>query len=136
LELRVEYARPLLVYLRVQDIGWSRVTDGAVARAVAAGHPVIGSGHLKLWHFKRGIAAIPPWFVQETCAVLGKHVAEVMGEEWVRRFGEDGRGGQERAPVRPSRMQRRWSGDCPSRAAVLLAADTADVVAASGGEAA
>ena len=58
---------------------------------------------------KRGEQVIFPWFVAECCAVIGKTVEEVMGAEWVARFGEsgDGEGGSEIAPVGIPRTYRK-----------------------------
>jgi hypothetical protein len=96
-ELRRSYLAPLFGYLRGHHYATADVTREACAR-----HGLRMSRQ-RLSQVKRAICVTPPWFVAECCAVIGQPVAEVMGAEWVTRFGEDGRGvesgGTERAPV-------------------------------------
>jgi hypothetical protein len=61
---------------------------------------------VRIWRMRRGRSITPPWFVAECCAVIGRPIAEVMGADWVRRFGVDGCGGREMAPVGPLRVRR------------------------------
>lgn len=110
---RVEYLEPLVAYLRDHHYIAGLVADEALQRALADGETTLRSQTSWLPKMKRGDATIPPWFVEQCCAVLDKNVAEVMGAEWVIRFGADGRGlesgGAERAPVGSPRLQRPWS---------------------------
>ncbi|HEU5349634.1 MAG TPA: hypothetical protein VFU63_13565 [Ktedonobacterales bacterium] len=101
---RVEYLAPLFAYL--QD---HHHVAGQVAReaGVRGGRAIVRQ---RLWQMKLGVAVTPPWFVAQCCAVIGRPVAEVMGAEWVSRFGADGAGlasgGTEEAPVGPGRIQK------------------------------
>jgi hypothetical protein len=105
--LRKAYMRPLRVHLLLEEItAQQMLVDQALELAVAAGEPVVTSRRVQLPLVVRGRATIPPWLVENVCRVLGKSVAEVMGAEWVEQFGEDGRGGSQRAPVGGPRIQR------------------------------
>ena len=114
IERRKEYLAPLYAYLRAQYgwVGASDVTDAARLRAEQVGE-VVARNRLT-WinrqaKMRQGECVTPPWFIEQCCAVIGKPVSEVMGAEWVKRFGADGRGGTERAPVRQPRQQKPWS---------------------------
>ena len=101
---RVDYLAPLFAYLREHHY-----VAGQVAReaGVRGGRAI---WRQRLLQMKRGVAVTPPWFVAQCCAVIGRSVAEVMGAEWVSRFGADGAGltsgGTEEAPVGPGRIQK------------------------------
>lgn len=117
---RVEYLEPLVAYLRDHFYIAGLVADEALQRALAAGETTLRSQNSWLPKMKRGDATIPPWFVEQCCAVVGKSVLEVMGTEWVIQFGADGRGlesgGTERAPVGSPRLQRPWGRSSDSSA--------------------
>jgi hypothetical protein len=59
-------------------------------------------GSVRLSRMKVGYQIIPPWFVEACCVVIGRSPLEVMGPEWVRRFGEDGRGGRAGQEIAPT----------------------------------
>jgi hypothetical protein len=92
-ERRQAYLAPLFVYLAAHHY-----VPSYVARDAGRRHGMELTVQ-RLSIIKRASAVIPDWLVAECCAVIGRSVAEVMGEEWVRQFGEDGRGGTEIAPV-------------------------------------
>jgi hypothetical protein len=98
-DLRVAYLTPLLTYVRALPMQPGRLLSMACLRAKAAGLPLTISGRVWPDKLARGRCVIPPWLVEQCCAVLGAPVSVVMGAEWVKRFGADGRGGSERAPV-------------------------------------
>lgn len=92
--------------------------------AEQAGDLVAGTRQRWLWRvaqMRRGFSLTPPWFIERCCTAIDTSVMEVMGAEWARRFGVDGRGGVERAPVRAPRRQQPWSKD-PQREGVDNAA--------------
>lgn len=95
---RREYIRPLYAYLREHFYIAGLVLGEAGHRQDYPMTPV------RVAQVKRGELVIPPWLVAESCAVIGKSVAEVMGANWRARFGDDGRGGSEIAPVGTPRL--------------------------------
>lgn len=99
MERRDAYLAPLMAWLRASGLPIHTVMWMACMRAKAAGEPLNTSGRIWPTKIERGLCVIPPWLVEQCCNVVGLSVAELMGEEWVRRFGADGRGGAERAPV-------------------------------------
>ena len=100
IKARQEYVAPLFEHLRAHHY---RASVVAYQASVRGGYPFTA---VRVWRMIRGRSITPPWFVAECCAVIGRPIAEVMGADWVRRFGVDGRGGTEMAPVRPLRVQR------------------------------
>lgn len=101
---RREYLAPLFAYLRVHHY-----IAGSVAREAGerGGYPVTP---ILLAQMKRGERIILPWFIAACCAVIERSVAEVMGAEWVARYGADGAGGSEEAPVGQPRTYTRADG--------------------------
>lgn len=97
-ERRREYVAPLYAYLRAHFYIAGLVLSEAGNRQDYPMTPV------RVAQVKRGELVIPPWLVAESCAVIGKSVAEVMGADWRARFGDDGRGGSEIAPVGTPRL--------------------------------
>lgn len=97
---RREYLVPLFVYLRAHHYIASSLALEAGERG---GYPI---QRIRLAHMRRGSSVTPPWFIEQCCAIVGKSVEEVMGAEWVERFGADGRGGTEAAPVGKPRIQK------------------------------
>jgi hypothetical protein len=71
----------------------------ACMRAKAAGEKLNTSGRVWPRKIELGLCVIPPWLVEQCCNVVGQTVIEIMGEAWVKRFGADGRNGDEIAPV-------------------------------------
>lgn len=106
IELRVEYVAPLFAHLRVSEIMLESFMRMVSQRAKRAGLPMNTSGRLWAARIERGQCVIPRWLVEQSCAALGLPVAEVMGDEWVKRFGEDGRGGDEFAPTGDPHIKR------------------------------
>ncbi|HEU5347351.1 MAG TPA: hypothetical protein VFU63_01945 [Ktedonobacterales bacterium] len=107
-ERRVQYLAPLVAYLREHHHIGLPIVREACARAVEAGEePMLVHGNW-LPMMQRGQRRVPPWLVEQCCAVIGRTVEEVMGAEWVKRFGPDGRGGAEIAPTGVVRRQRTW----------------------------
>lgn len=105
---RGEYLAPLVAYLRAHHYIALPILRDAAARAVASGEePMLVHGNW-LPMMRRGQRVVPPWLVEQCCAVIGRTVEEVMGAEWVRRFGADGRGGMEASPIGSPRIQRPW----------------------------
>lgn len=100
---RHEYLAPLFGYLRSHFFIAGLVAQEAGRRR---GQSLTA---VRVAIIKRGEQVIFPWFVAECCAVIGKSVEEVMGAEWVARFGEsgDGEGGSEIAPVGIPRTYRK-----------------------------
>jgi predicted ribosome-associated RNA-binding protein Tma20 len=43
----------------------------------------------RLSHIKRGGCLLPPGFIEGACREMGRTVEEVMGAEWMRRYGAD-----------------------------------------------
>jgi hypothetical protein len=124
IQRRIEYLAPLYAYLHAHFLIPGRLVAAASAEV---GSPI---SSVVLSQMKRGERVIPSWLVAVCCQTLGRPVAEVMGAEWVRRFGEDGRGGAENAPVGEPRVyarpaDRRIAG----AAAAAGAASVASVVA-------
>jgi hypothetical protein len=78
---------------------------------------------------KRGELTVPSWLVAQCCAVIGKTVEEVMGAAWVKRFGADGCGGSEVAPVGTPRSLPRSSSSSPRFPETGAAADTENTAA-------
>lgn len=105
---RVEYLAPLVAYLLERRYVAGLIAEDALERARLIGEATLRSQTCWLAKMKRGDATIPPWFVEQCCAVIGKSVEEVMGAEWITRFGADGRGGAETAPTGAPRLQRPW----------------------------
>src|SRR5690348_11722473 len=105
-ERRIEYLAPLSAYVRGRRMEIGRLMNKASLVALGAGEPINRSGRLWPRKLERGVSVIPPWLVEICCALLGQTVAEVMGDAWVRRFGADGRGGEEIAPVGSPRIRR------------------------------
>jgi hypothetical protein len=109
-ERRIEYLAPLMAYVRARGEQPGRLLNRASLVALGAGEPINRSGRLWARPLERGLSVIPPWLVERCCALLGQTVAAVMGDEWVKRFGADGRGGEgetgESAPVDSPRIRR------------------------------
>lgn len=131
---RREYLAPMWRYLRGHVRSVAQVMEAARQLAEAGGEAVPGDA--RRWHWKvskirQGTSVAPPWLVQRSCEVIGKSVAEVMGDEWVVRFGADGRGGQDDAPVREHRDGSRWyAAYFPVPDAAVPAVPAADAVVA------
>ena len=96
---RKAYIAPLFAYLYAHYYVAGRVAYAASEREIEehGGEYPVTAARLSL--LKRGELTIPPWFVAQCCAVIERSVEEVMGAEWVGRFGLDGLGGKEDAPV-------------------------------------
>ena len=96
---RKAYVAPLFSYLLAHYYVPGRVARaaGELESAAHGGDYVMTSTRLAL--VKRGELTVPSWLVVQCCAAIEKTVEEVMGVEWVRRFGADGCGGSEVAPV-------------------------------------
>lgn len=99
-EARRAYLAPLVIYLRAHHYILCRVAQEAGERG---GHHFPTT---RVWQMARGYSVAPPWFVEQCCVVIEKPVEEVMGAEWVKRFGVNGRGRVEVAPVGPPRIQK------------------------------
>jgi len=105
-ERRIEYLAPLVAYVRGRGMQFGRLLGQVSLLARVSGQPINFSGRLWPRTLERGLSVIPPWLVEQYCVVLSQPVAAVMGDEWVKRFGADGRGGEESAPVGSPRIRR------------------------------
>lgn len=108
-ERRVEYLAPLVAYLRERHYIAFAIVEEALNRAVAAGEEPMRVHPNWMPMMQRGQRRVPPWLVEQCCAVISRSVEEVMGAEWVKRFGADGHGGTEIAPTSAVRRQRTWN---------------------------
>lgn len=115
-ERRVEYLAPLVAYLRERHYIAFAIVEEALNRAVAAGEEPMRVHPNWMPMMQRGQRRVPPWLVEQCCAVIGRPVEEVMGAAWVTRFGADGHGGTEVAPTSVVRRQRPWSVQTQERA--------------------
>ena len=105
-ERRIEYLAPLMAYLRASGVQLESFMRLVSQRAKRAGVAINTSGRLWIRRMEVGQCVIPRWLVEQSCAVLDLPVAEVMGAEWVKRFGADGRGGEEAAPTGDPHIKR------------------------------
>ena len=101
---RKAYLAPLFTYLLDHYYVAGRVAAAAGEREHAESGREYKVTGVRLALLKRGELMVPPWLVEQCCAVIGKSVEEVMGAEWVKRYGPDGWGGEETAPTGTPRM--------------------------------